>query len=106
MTRIRSEMAEKGGALLQGIIEADETYIGGNLISRGNIRTKSLQSVDEAQRKRLCLELFSVEVKSLQKLPKDLQGGLSLRLSGLPLGSGLKNRRQYTIFIDNRVRVL
>ena len=26
---IRSEMAKKGGALLQGIIEADETYIGG-----------------------------------------------------------------------------
>ena len=29
MTHIRSEMAKKGGALLQGIIEADETYIGG-----------------------------------------------------------------------------
>jgi transposase-like protein len=29
MTRIRAEMAKKGGALLQGIIEADETYIGG-----------------------------------------------------------------------------
>ncbi len=29
MTHIRAEMAKKGGALLQGIIEADETYIGG-----------------------------------------------------------------------------
>ena len=29
MTRIRAEMAKKGGALLQGIIEVDETYIGG-----------------------------------------------------------------------------
>ncbi len=29
MARIRAEMAKKGGALLQGIIEADETYIGG-----------------------------------------------------------------------------
>ena len=29
MTCIRAEMAKKGGALLQGIIEADETYIGG-----------------------------------------------------------------------------
>lgn len=29
MTRIRAEMAKKGGALLKGIIEADETYIGG-----------------------------------------------------------------------------
>lgn len=29
MTRIRAEMAKKGGALLQGIIEEDETYIGG-----------------------------------------------------------------------------
>lgn len=29
MTRIRSEMTKKGGALLQGIIEADETYIEG-----------------------------------------------------------------------------
>ena len=29
MTRIRAEMAKKGGVLLQGIIEADETYIGG-----------------------------------------------------------------------------
>ena len=28
-TCIRSEMAKKGGALLKGIIEADETYIGG-----------------------------------------------------------------------------
>ena len=28
-TRIQSEMAKKGYALLQGIIEADETYIGG-----------------------------------------------------------------------------
>ena len=28
MTRIRSEMAKKGGVLLQGIIEAHETYIG------------------------------------------------------------------------------
>ena len=26
---IRAEMAKKGGALLEGIIEADETYIGG-----------------------------------------------------------------------------
>ena len=29
LTRIRTEMSKKGGALLQGIIEADETYIGG-----------------------------------------------------------------------------
>ena len=29
MTRIRAEMAKKGGAGLEGIIEADETYIGG-----------------------------------------------------------------------------
>ncbi len=29
MTRIRAEMAKKGNVLLQGIIEADETYIGG-----------------------------------------------------------------------------
>lgn len=29
MTRIRTEMGKKGGALLHGIIEADETYIGG-----------------------------------------------------------------------------
>ncbi len=28
-TCIRAEMARKGGALLQGIVEADETYIGG-----------------------------------------------------------------------------
>ncbi len=29
LTRIRVEMSQKGGALLQGIIEADETYIRG-----------------------------------------------------------------------------
>ena len=29
LTRIRSEMTKKGNLLLQGIIEADETYIGG-----------------------------------------------------------------------------
>ena len=28
LTRIRAEMSKKGGALLQGIVEADETYIG------------------------------------------------------------------------------
>ena len=30
LTRIRAEMSKKGRALLQGIIEADETYIGGS----------------------------------------------------------------------------
>ena len=29
MTRIRAEMAEKDNVLLQGPIEADETYVGG-----------------------------------------------------------------------------
>lgn len=29
MVRIRAEMAKKGGVLLQDIIEADETYVGG-----------------------------------------------------------------------------
>ncbi|MDE0681456.1 MAG: IS1595 family transposase [Candidatus Poribacteria bacterium] len=29
LTRIRAEMSKKGGVLLQGIVEADETYIGG-----------------------------------------------------------------------------
>lgn len=29
LTRIRAEMSKKGGTLLQGIVEADETYIGG-----------------------------------------------------------------------------
>ena len=29
LTRIRAEMAKKGNLLLKGIIEADETYIGG-----------------------------------------------------------------------------
>ena len=29
LVRIRAEMSKKGGALLQGIVEADETYIGG-----------------------------------------------------------------------------
>ena len=29
LVRIRAEMAKKGGVLLQGIVEADETYIGG-----------------------------------------------------------------------------
>ena len=38
MTRIRAEMAKKGGALLQGIIEADETYIGGKPRKHGKYK--------------------------------------------------------------------
>lgn len=38
MTRIRSEMAKKGGALLHGIIEADETYIGGKPRKHGKYK--------------------------------------------------------------------
>ena len=41
MVRIRAEMAKKGGALLEGIIEADETYIG------GKPRKKNKRSDDE-----------------------------------------------------------
>ena len=41
MTRIKAEMAKKGGALLHGIIEADETYIG------GKPRKKNKRSYDE-----------------------------------------------------------
>ncbi len=40
MTRIRAEMAKKGGALLQGIIEADETYIGGKPRKHGKYKDK------------------------------------------------------------------
>ena len=40
MTRIRSEMAKKGGALLHGIIEADETYIGGKPRKHGKYKDK------------------------------------------------------------------
>ena len=40
MTRIRAEMAKKGGALLHGIIEADETYIGGKPRKHGKYKDK------------------------------------------------------------------
>lgn len=40
MTRVRSETAKKGGALLQGIIEADETYIGGKPRKHGKYKDK------------------------------------------------------------------
>ena len=40
MTRIRAEMAKKGSALLQGIIEADETYIGGKPRKHGKYKDK------------------------------------------------------------------
>ena len=39
-TRIRAEMAKKGGALLQDIIEADETYIGGKPRKHGKYKDK------------------------------------------------------------------
>ena len=39
LTRIRAEMANKTNPIvLKGIIEADETYIGGNLVSQPNKR--------------------------------------------------------------------
>lgn len=38
LTRVRAEMAKKGGALLQGIIEADETYIGGKPRKHGKYK--------------------------------------------------------------------
>ena len=40
MTRIRAEMAKKEGVLLQGIIEADETYIGGKPRKHGKYKDK------------------------------------------------------------------
>ena len=42
MTRIRAEMeTQKGGALLHGIIEADETYIGGKPRKHGKYKDKA-----------------------------------------------------------------
>ena len=38
LTRVRAEMAKKGGALLHGIIEADETYIGGKPRKHGKYK--------------------------------------------------------------------
>ena len=38
LTRIRAEMAKKGNALLQGIVEADETYIGGKPRKHGKYK--------------------------------------------------------------------
>ena len=38
LTRIRAEMSKKGGALLQGIIEADETYVGGKPRKHGKYK--------------------------------------------------------------------
>ncbi len=35
-TRIRAEMASKHNVLLQGVIETDETYVGGKPRGRGN----------------------------------------------------------------------
>lgn len=40
MARRRAEMAKKGGVLLQGIIEADETYIGGKLRKSNKIEDR------------------------------------------------------------------
>lgn len=40
ITRIRAEMSKKGSALLQGIIEADETYIGGKPRKHGKYKDK------------------------------------------------------------------
>ena len=40
ITRVRSEMGKKGKALLQGIIEADETYIGGKSRRPGKYKDK------------------------------------------------------------------
>ena len=72
MTRIRAEMAKKGGSLLQGIIEADETYIGG-VNQRANTKEDTDQiSVDIALKKTLYLARCSAVGKLLHNSLKFL----------------------------------
>ena len=80
LTRIRSEMANKTNPIvLQGIIEADETYIGGSPRKenrepaprgRGTSKTAVIGAVERG-------------VKSLLKWRKDSQSVRSLSLSGV-----------------------
>ncbi len=65
ITCIRAEMAKKGGALLQGIIEADEAYIGGKPRNRISAKTLNYLSVD-VERKRMRLLVLSSGARLLR----------------------------------------
>ena len=62
LTRIRAEMAKKGGVLLEGIIEVDETYIGGKPRKKTNVPMMNPLSADVAQRKTLSSGLSSERI--------------------------------------------
>lgn len=84
LARIRSEMSKKGGALLQGIIEADETCIGGKPRKANKKKIVNLPNADAARIKRLLLVLWSVVVRLSHRWQRNLPVRQSLILSRKP----------------------
>lgn len=80
MTRILAEMAKKGSVLLQGIIKADDTYIGGK--PRKPNKRENFESSKHGRGtiKRQLSEQLSMAVRLSHRLLKTLLNGASLSL--------------------------
>ena len=74
MTRIRSEMAKKGGALLQGIIEAAETYIGGKPRKHGKYNDKEPAKRGRGRKKTPVIGAVERGGKVVAQVAKELNG--------------------------------
>lgn len=73
-TRIRAEMAKKGGALLHGIIEADETYIGGKPRKHGKYKDKEPAKRGRGTKKTPVIGAVERGGKVVAQVAKELTG--------------------------------
>ena len=92
LTRIRSKMANKTNPIvLQGIIEADETYIGGRPCKKNKAEDREPAPRGRGTSKTAVIGAVERGGKSLLKWRRDLQGVRSLSLSAeLSTSSTLK----------------
>ncbi len=75
MTRIRAEMAKKGGVLLQDIIEADETYIGGKPRKSNKIEDREPAKRGRGTKKDAIISAVQRGGKVVAQLAPELTGG-------------------------------
>lgn len=79
MHRIRGEMSKKGNILLQGIIEADETYIGGKPRKRNKKKDREPSKRGRGTNKDAIIGVVERGGKVVAKLATDLTGRSILR---------------------------
>ena len=80
MMLTRAEMAKKGGALLRGIIEVDETYIGGKLRKINKVKDREQAKHERSTKKDAIIGVVQRGGKVVaQSLPNSLYTSLCSR---------------------------